>query len=101
MNMTNLLSMFSKIKGHTLLQQHLLVTDMEDITPKHKKNEEKLSEIRTYIISFSSYESHYTRRSNDKNNMCLLQIMYKLYAENKTTALLRKGISYFELIFQV
>ena len=94
MNMRNLLSIFCKIKEQTLLQQHLLVIDVEDILPKHKKSEEKLNEVRTCILSFSSYESHYTRGSNDKNDLPShfnLQIRYELYAEIKTKYMLRKN----------
>lgn len=36
------------------------------IVPIHKHCDEELENVRKHINSFPSYESHYTRRTNDK-----------------------------------
>lgn len=53
----------------------------------NKKTEEEINEVRVHIASFPAYESHYTRRTNDKKYLqshLNLSIMYDLYKEGKS-----------------
>lgn len=52
----------------------------------NKRSEEDINEVRAHIKSFPSYESHYTRRTNDKRYLpshLNLRIMYDFYKEGR------------------
>lgn len=52
--------------------------------PKHKISDAKREEIKTHILSFPTYESHYSRKKTSKKYLpshLTLQKMYELYKE--------------------
>lgn len=56
-------------------------------SPANKISEEQIKKIISHIKSFPCYESHYTRKLNDKNylpNHLNLKIMFGLYREYET-----------------
>lgn len=54
--------------------------------PKHKISHEKRLEIKTHIMSFPSYESHYTRKSTSKKYLpshLTMQKMFELFCQDR------------------
>ncbi|CAH2104535.1 unnamed protein product [Euphydryas editha] len=54
--------------------------------PKHKISDEKRQEIKEHILSFPSYESHYTRKTTSKKYLpshLTIKKMYDLFCENR------------------
>lgn len=54
--------------------------------PKHKISDEKRQVIKEHILSFPSYESHYTRKSTSKKYLpshLSINKMYSLFCENR------------------
>lgn len=61
-----------------------------NFTPKHKVSDEQRQEIKAHILSFPSYESHYTRKETSKRYLpshLTLRKMYDLYKESREKAL--------------
>lgn len=61
-------------------------------SPANKISEESREEVKRHINSFPSYESHYTRRNNDKKYLPChlnLRLMYKLYCDISNKAVSR------------
>lgn len=59
----------------------------------NKKTEEEVEQVRSHIKSFPSFESHYTRRTNEKKFLpshLNLRIMYDLYCEKTEKPVSRK-----------
>ncbi|XP_039278861.1 uncharacterized protein LOC120350295 [Nilaparvata lugens] len=55
------------------------------VPPANKTTEESLNYVRKHILSFPSYKSHYSRRTNDKNYLpshLNIQTMYDLYKKD-------------------
>lgn len=65
-------------------------TEVDDsrgkIIPKNKISDDKRQEIKEHILSFPSYESHYTRKSTNKKYLpshLTISKMYNLFRENR------------------
>lgn len=59
----------------------------------NKKTKNEIEQVRSHIKSFPSFESHYTRRTNDKKYLpshLNLRIMYDLYCEKTDKPVSRK-----------